>query len=121
MMKGIFFFLVAFVVACIVLLTFMQEPFRVLVPAKLMWYQTPAIPVYYFLIGAFVIGLLFGLVTLMYYWGSLSMALTEQKRLVRDKDKELENLRGSVKSTEAEASSGDTSSQPSLPQKDIEA
>jgi hypothetical protein len=118
--KGLFFFLVAFIAACIILLTFMQPEFLKPVPAKLLWYQTQAIPVYYFLIGAFVIGLLFGLVVFLYYWGSLSMSLSEQKRTVRERDQEIEALRLTLKGAEPKPanSSGDASSQPAVPEKD---
>jgi hypothetical protein len=95
-MKGLFFFGIAFVAACVVLLTFMQQPFQTQAHADLLWYKTPDIPVYYFLIGAFVLGLLFGLVALLYYWGSLSMALRDERRKVKRLQDEMETVRTSV-------------------------
>jgi hypothetical protein len=100
--QGIFFFIVAFIVACAILLTFMQEPFRVLVGAKLLWYRTPAIPVYGYLAGAFALGLLFGFVVFIYYYTHQSLALRESKREAASLAAELETLRASLRSSGSE-------------------
>jgi uncharacterized integral membrane protein len=95
-LQGIFFFIVAFVAACVILLTFMQEPFQVKVGAKLLWYQTQAIPVYIYLAGAFVLGLLFGFVVFIYYYTHQSMTLRESRKAARDLESEIEKLRAAL-------------------------
>ena len=93
MMKGIFFFLVAFVAASIVILTFMQPPFQVLAGAKVLWYQTPVIPVYWYLIAAFAIGLLFGFVVFIYYYTQQGLAKREVESELSKADRENASLK----------------------------
>ena len=102
MMKGIFFFVVAFVVACVIILTFMQPPFHVAVGAKLLWYQTPPVPVFYYLAGAFAAGLLFGFVVFIYYYTQQGLELRETQREVRDKEVEAESLTGLLRQANVE-------------------
>lgn len=100
--KGIFFFIIAFILACVVLLTFMQEPFQVKVGAKLLWYQTQAIPVYWYLIGAFTLGILFGFVVFIYYYTQQSLTLHERNKEIREQAAEIEALRSTLRETSAE-------------------
>lgn len=83
--KWMAIFAVAFVIAWVLIFTFTQEPFRQLVPARILAYQTPAIPIYIYVAGAFGIGLLIGLATAFYNY----IVLISQ---VRQKTKKINNL-----------------------------
>lgn len=78
-------FVAAFMMAWILIFTFTQEPFKNLVPARILAYQTPPIPVYIYVAGAFGIGLLIGLWVALYYF-------IVQKRLLGIKNKEASTL-----------------------------
>ncbi len=78
-------FIAAFMMAWILIFTFTQEPFKYLVPARILAYQTPPIPVYLYVAGAFSIGLLIGLWVALYYF-------IVQKRLLGMKSKEANTL-----------------------------
>jgi hypothetical protein len=78
-------FVAAFVMAWILIFTFIQEPFKNMVPARILTYQTPPIPVYLYVAGAFGAGLLLGLWVALYYF-------IVQKRLLGMKSKEASTL-----------------------------
>lgn len=78
-MKWTLFFAVSFVAAWIIIFTFIQEPFQTLVPAKLLYYTTPPVPIYYYLAGSFVLGLGIGLGVAIYNFISLSMQLRKSR------------------------------------------
>lgn len=78
-------FVAAFMMAWILIFTFTQEPFKYMVPARILAYQTPPIPVYLYVAGAFSIGLLIGLWVALYYF-------IVQKRLLGMKSKEASSL-----------------------------
>jgi hypothetical protein len=65
-LKWVIVFTIAFAFAWVTIFTFNQEPFRIQVPAKLILWQTRAIPVYFYLVGAFVSGLFIGLFIAFY-------------------------------------------------------
>ena len=58
-------FLVAFFVALVLVLTFMQPEFKVAVGAQILTIKTRPIPVYLYVLGAFVAGLLLGFLSLV--------------------------------------------------------
>jgi hypothetical protein len=78
-------FVAAFMMAWILIFTFIQEPFKYMVPARILAYQTPPIPVYLYVAGAFGIGLILGLWVALYYF-------VVQKRLLGLKSKEASTL-----------------------------
>ncbi len=78
-------FVAAFMVAWVLIFTFTQEPFKIMVPARILAYQTPPIPVYIYVAGAFGAGLLIGLWVALYYF-------VVQKRLLGMKRKEASTL-----------------------------
>lgn len=102
-MKWSVLFVAAFIVAWILIFTFTQEPFRVTVSAKILAYQTPAIPVYIYVAGAFAIGLLIGLWVAIYYYiiqsrqlhiKSKKLSATEQELI--QKNSELERFQAEL-------------------------
>jgi uncharacterized protein YlxW (UPF0749 family) len=78
-------FVAAFMMAWILIFTFTQEPFKNMVPARILAYQTPPIPVYLYVVTAFGSGLLIGLWVALYYF-------IVQKRLLGQKSKEAKAL-----------------------------
>jgi hypothetical protein len=64
--KWIGVFVVAFLLAWVLIFTFMQEPFKESVSAKILTMRTPAIPIYLYVAGSFAIGLLAGCAFAMY-------------------------------------------------------
>jgi uncharacterized integral membrane protein len=59
-------FAIAFAVSWIVIFTFNQEPFKIQVPAKILFWQTRSIPVYAYITGAFALGLFIGICVVVY-------------------------------------------------------
>lgn len=80
-LKWFVLFAAAFMVAWVLIFTFTQEPFKSMVPARILAYQTPPIPVYIYVAGAFGAGLLIGLWVALYYF-------IVQQRLLGVKSKE---------------------------------
>lgn len=58
-------FAVALLMALVMVLTFMQPPFQERVGARILTIPTHAIPVYMYVLGAFIAGLFFGVLTLL--------------------------------------------------------
>lgn len=85
--KAGIFFAVSFAIAWILIFTFIQAPFHHPVPAKLLWRQTPPYPIFYYLIGAFVIGLAIGIGISVYYYVVLSVQVHKKAREARKAEK----------------------------------
>lgn len=91
--KWILSFSAAFLVAWVVIFTFIQPPFKTRVPAKILRYETPAIPVYLYVAGAFGAGIVIsGIIGFAYFLGAQTKT-ARLKRQVRDLSIELEELR----------------------------
>lgn len=93
-LKAAVFFAVSFAAAWVIIFTFIQPPFHQAVPAKLLWYQTDPYPIYYYLIGALVVGLAIGLAVTAYYYITLSSELRKARKTARSAQEELDALRG---------------------------
>lgn len=93
LMKWFLVFIVAFIVAAILIFTFIQEPFRQLVPGRILTWRTPAIPIYAYVAGAFGIGLLFGLGTTLYYYILLQAKMHRKNRAIGDLETQLAEAR----------------------------
>ena len=87
--KWLALFAVAFVMAWVLIFTFTQEPFRELVPARVLAYQTPAIPIYIYVAGAFAIGLLIGLATAFYNYIVLSTKVHQKTKKINNLEQDL--------------------------------
>jgi hypothetical protein len=59
-------FAMAFAVSWVVIFTFNQDPFKITVPAKILFWQTRSIPVYAYITGAFALGLFIGICIVIY-------------------------------------------------------
>ena len=95
-LKAGLFFLVSFLLAWVVIFTFIQQPFHQTVPAKILWYQSPPYPIYYYLLAALCTGLAIGIVMTLYYYVTFSSAARARKRELRDMTDQNEALRAEV-------------------------
>jgi len=82
-------FLAAFMVAWVLIFTFSQPPFRIAVPARILAYQTPSIPIYVYVAGGFGIGLLIGLWVALYYYFILQRQIRRKSKDLATVEKEL--------------------------------
>jgi hypothetical protein len=92
-MKWILFFIFSFAVAWIVIITFSQVKFGMTVPAIIFTWETPPIPIYVYLVGAFSGGFGIGVVIMLYYY-----FIT-----VRKKNRRIDQLRDQIDSLRAAA------------------
>jgi uncharacterized integral membrane protein len=58
-------FFIAVLIAVVLVLTFMQPAFKQEVGARIFTMQTRALPVYLYVLGAFLVGLLFGIFSML--------------------------------------------------------
>lgn len=96
LLKWALIFSIAFVMAWVLIFTFTQKPFYEQVPAKIFSYQTPAVPMYAYVSGAFGVGLLLGLVIALYYYISKQAELFKRARKIRSLEDELDSLKSSM-------------------------
>lgn len=92
-LKWFFVFMVAFLAACILIFTFSQEPFRTLVPARLLAWRTPAIPIYAYVGGAFGCGLLLGLLMVLYNYIVYQAKMHRKNHTIADLETQLSDAR----------------------------
>ena len=78
------FFVLSFVVAWIVIFTFIQEPFKTRVPAIILTLRTPAIPIYIYLAGAFALGLGIGLAVAVFNYLTLLFRLRKSRHAYKE-------------------------------------
>lgn len=82
-MKVIRFLLIftsAFLLAWILIFTFIQPPFKATAAAKVLVWNTPAIPIYLYVAGAFLIGLAVGTALSLVNYVTLSSNLRHVQR-----------------------------------------
>ncbi len=92
LLKWGFFFLFAFTVSFILLRTFSQDVFKETVPARILGYTTPAIPIYFYIAGSFIIGLVLGLIALVYNFVTSTADTIKKSRRVKELEKEVDFL-----------------------------
>ncbi len=91
-LKWSLFFLVSFAISFILISTFSQDVFKEIVPARILWYATPSIPIYYYITGSFFAGLFIGLFVAVYnYFTSTANSLKKSRR-IKDLEKEVDLL-----------------------------
>jgi uncharacterized membrane protein YciS (DUF1049 family) len=78
-----FVVVVTIAVTCILLFTFMQEPFRTPVPAIIFWHHTQEFPVYVFVAATFGIGLFIGFLIAAYYYIAGQAGISSKKKEIR--------------------------------------
>ncbi|MCX7726423.1 MAG: LapA family protein [Chitinispirillaceae bacterium] len=82
-LKIILIFVFAFLFSWVLIFTFTQEQFKQLASVKLISYSSPPIAVYWYVIIAFGIGLLLGLISTVYYFFTLSSKLYSKNKEIK--------------------------------------
>jgi uncharacterized integral membrane protein len=80
------------VISIILYQTFTQEIFTDEISILIFVYRTPAIPVYLYVIGAFFIGLLIGLIIAMYNFFVYKGEKRKNKKKIKQLEKDMETL-----------------------------
>ena len=99
-LKWSLFFLFSFAVSWILIATFSQEEFSKDAPGVIFIYSTPSIPIYFYVAGAFLLGLLIGLTVALFNYISLSTKGSRKARQIKSLEKDNAKLRAQL--TEAE-------------------
>lgn len=110
-LKGFGVFIAAFLFAWVIIFTFMQEPFKQVASARILAYRTPAIPIYFYVAGAFGAGLLLGLFFSLYCYISLQLKVRRTAGELQEVKKKLAEAQGSSERGET-AYTADTYSAP---------
>ncbi|MFW6254738.1 MAG: LapA family protein [Chitinivibrionales bacterium] len=100
--KWAIFFALSFICSWILITTFSQEVFRTPVEAKIITYETPPIPLYGYVLGAFAVGLLLGLFMAIYNYITLSAKNRRKNKRMKTLEKELQDSRESQKYLQGE-------------------
>ncbi len=87
--KWVTIFVIAFLFAWILIFTFTQEQFKQVAQARILAYWTPAIPIYFYVAGAFGIGLVLGLLAALYYYILFQTKMRRATRENRDLEEKL--------------------------------
>lgn len=86
------FFLISFTISFILLRTFSQEVFKAAVPARILGYSTPTIPIYFFIAGSFILGLFIGLLVAVYYFITTKAESLKKSKKIKELTKEVDFL-----------------------------
>lgn len=101
LMKWLVLFLCAFCFAFVIIVTFSQAPFKQPVAAMIFTYHTPAIALYWYVIGAVAVGLALGLAVALYYGIILKTALYKKNKRIRELEENLGDFENTRKKTNA--------------------
>jgi hypothetical protein len=82
-------FMIALIIAFVMVLTFMQPAFKQEVGARILTIQTRAIPVYMYVLGAFLSGLLFGILAVLPGFVRAKMEGGRRNRRIRELEQKL--------------------------------
>jgi uncharacterized membrane protein YciS (DUF1049 family) len=93
LLKWVVLFIIAFVIAWVLIFTFTQHPFYEQVPARIFTYNTPPVPMYAYVSGAFGVGLLLGLTVALYYYITKQAEHFKRSRKIRALENELAELK----------------------------
>ncbi len=93
LLKWSVFFIFAFVVSFIILRTFSQDVFKEAVPARVLGNETPAIPIYIYIAGAFTLGLVIGLFVAVYNFVTGASEGFKKSKRIKELEKELDFLK----------------------------
>jgi hypothetical protein len=77
-------FAIAFFIALVLVLTFMQPAFRVEVGAQILTFKTRPFPVYLYVLASFVAGLFLGTMALLFNFISAKTDSIRKNRLIRE-------------------------------------
>jgi uncharacterized membrane protein YciS (DUF1049 family) len=92
MFSWILLFVLAFFVALILVLTFIQPEFKQSVGAQILTYKTRQLPVYFYVIGAFALGLGLGIMQALYTFIRTRTEIFRKNRKIRELEGQVESL-----------------------------
>ena len=84
LLKWALMFVCAFAVAFVMIVTFSQPPFKQEAPAMIFTYHTPAVALYWYVLGALCLGLVIGLSVAAYSMIISKMALLKKSRQCKE-------------------------------------
>ena len=99
-------FIVAFFIALVLVLTFTQPAFKQMASVRILTVETHAIPVYMYVIGAFVTGLLFGVCAMLSGFVRSKVDAGRKSKRIRDLEQKLVESENALTAVRA-AASGD--------------
>ncbi|MBN1307402.1 MAG: DUF1049 domain-containing protein [Chitinispirillaceae bacterium] len=99
-LKWLVVFVIAFLFAWILIFTFTQEQFKQVAAARILTYWTPAIPIYYYVAGAFGVGLILGLFAAFYYYIVLQSKVHRRTKELRELEEKLADARRMLEQSE---------------------
>jgi uncharacterized membrane protein (DUF106 family) len=102
---------------CVLLFTFMQEPFQGTAAAKLIIMSTPEFPLYFFALATFAMGLLVGFFAAAYYYiagqagirsknkeiKGLAAVVSEKENTIKGMEADIERMRKSAEKAQQKA------------------
>jgi uncharacterized integral membrane protein len=86
-------FVIAFFIALVLVLTFMQPAFKQQVGAQILTYTTRPFPVYLYVLGAFVAGLGIGTLGVLFGFIRAKAGSIRKNRQIRELEQELADMR----------------------------
>jgi hypothetical protein len=89
LMTWILLFALSFFIALVLVLTFIQPEFKVAVGAQILTYKTQRIPVYFYVLGAFILGLAMGTVAAIYGFVRAKAGDFRKNKRIRELEAEL--------------------------------
>jgi hypothetical protein len=84
LLRWLLLFVIAFFIALVLVLTFMQPAFRVEVGAQILTFKTRAFPVYLYVLAAFVAGLGLGTMALLFNFIGAKTESVRKNRHIRE-------------------------------------
>jgi hypothetical protein len=89
LMTWILLFALSFFIALVLVLTFIQPEFKVAVGAQILTHKTQRIPVYFYVLGAFILGLAMGTVAAIYGFVRAKAGDFRKNKRIRELESEL--------------------------------
>lgn len=91
-LKWVLIFLIAFTISFILLHTFSQPVFKHKASAIILRYTAPAIPIYWYVAGSFVIGFLIGLAAVINNFITSTAGSFKKSKKIKELEKEVDFL-----------------------------
>lgn len=91
-LKWVLFFLIAFTISFILLRTFSQDIFKHKASAIIIRYTAPAIPIYWYVAGSFIIGFLIGLAAVINNFITSTAGSFKKSKRIKELEKEVDFL-----------------------------
>jgi uncharacterized membrane protein YciS (DUF1049 family) len=106
-------FIIALFIALVLVLTFTQPEFNTTVGAKILIYRTRQLPVYFYVVAAFVAGLALGVMQVIFTFIRAKAALFHKNRQIRELEQKLADMEGQTPPAETPPREGVEAPEPS--------